>query len=99
MSLWSEKHKKCAFEFVKRGSCKDKENCPQCVSKQQRREAQSTVGQPRYCFSELSQKDSCRWRDQCRFDHNIPEELRQDKATKEAYMAEKEKKRGKCVNE
>ena len=101
MIVWSEKHKKCAYEFVKRGSCKDPENCTHCIHKKERIEAKSiTNNQPKYCFSELRLEGSCqRGKDSCRFEHDIPEDLRKDKAAQTAYIHQKEDKRAKCVNE
>ena len=100
MLLWSEKHRKCAYEFISRGSCKDKESCTQCINKTQKIESRATKNQPRYCFSELKHEGSCRWgKDDCRFDHEIPADLREDKAAQTAYIQEKEDKRGKCINE
>ena len=102
MLLWSEKHQKCAYDFIKRGSCKDQENCTQCLIKKQKIESKSTINdqQPRYCFSELQHAGSCpRGNDNCRFEHTIPEELRNDKAAQAAYIQQREEKRPKCVNE
>ena len=58
MSLWSDKHNRCAFEFVRRGSCKDRENCPQCLNKKQRALAQLGNDKPKYCFSEIREPNS-----------------------------------------
>ena len=100
MLLWSEKHRKCAYEFVLKGSCKDKENCAQCVSNKQKIESRSRSNQPKYCFSEIKQENSCPWgKDDCHFDHDIPDDLRNDQAAQRSYLQEKEVRRGKCVNE
>ena len=96
MALWAEKHKKCAYEFIKRGSCKDKESCPQCTERKQSQN--KTNNKPRYCFAELKQKGSCK-RKSCPFDHEIPQEVRENHEIQNAFTEEKEMKMGKCVNE
>ena len=54
---------------------------------------------PKYCYSELRNQDSCRWKEKCYFSHDIPEELRVDKTAQAELFQEKEKNVGKCVNE
>ena len=100
MLLWSETHRKCAFEFTLKGSCKEKETCPQCLYKKQQMEDRSVNSdRPKYCYSELNEQGSCRWKEKCRFSHDIPLELRQDEVAQTEYLREKGRKVGKCVNE
>ena len=100
MLLWSEKHNKCAFEFTKKGSCREKENCTQCVLHKKQISARTAAAvKPKYCFSEMKQKGSCQWKDGCRFNHEIPERLREDHEAQTEFVQEKEEKAGKCVNE
>ena len=98
MLLWSEQHKKCAFEFTKKGTCKEKDHCAHCAQESQQIRSRNR-SRPRYCFSELREKDSCRWKENCRFNHEIPEELRADQTAQTEHLNEKEIKAGKCVNE
>ena len=96
MLLWSEQHDKCAFEFTKKGSCKDKESCKHCSNRNNIASSPKSRN-PKYCYNELKQKNSC-GRTACKFEHNIPEQLQQNNEAKINYI-EEERKKSKCINE
>ena len=99
MQELSKKQKKCMFEMVKRGWCQTGDLCGTNHDVHQRKEVgKRQPKEKKYCFKEVEKANSCQ-RQNCRFSHDIPSDLRNNMEFLKKIKEERVQKKSICINE
>ena len=95
----SQKEKKCMFEMVKKGWCQAGDLCGTNHDVYKKKGGgKRQLKEKQYCFKEVEKANSCQ-RQKCRFSHDIPADLRDNKEFVKKVQGERALKKSICINE
>ena len=87
------------FEMVKKGWCQAGNLCGTNHDVYQKKEGgKRQPKEKQYCFKEVEKANSCQ-RQKCRFSHDIPADLRDNKDFLKKVQGERAQKKSICINE